>query len=64
MKLFYDDNNKLYFTIHKKILTHSNDYLIRCFDKYGISVSWNDFNLVYFMLLLPCYLEISNEEIL
>lgn len=46
------------------MLTTRNEHLIRCFDKFGISVSWNDFNIASFIWLSPCELEIDNEEIL
>lgn len=64
MRLFYDNNSKLYFTVHKKMLTTMPDHVIRCFDKFGISVGWNDFNIASFIWLSPCELEIGNEEIL
>lgn len=65
MRLFYDNNSKLYFTVHKKMLTTTMpDHVIRCFDKFGISVGWNDFNIASFIWLSPCELEIGNEEIL
>lgn len=46
------------------LTTTMPDHVIRCFDKFGISVGWNDFNIASFIWLSPCELEIGNEEIL
>jgi hypothetical protein len=66
MKLFYNDNEKLYYTLHKRmlILTLNEECVVRCCDADGVSLGFSDFNISSFIWLSPCDFEIGNEEIL